>query len=363
MRFATVSVILAISMLCAAMASAFTVQATCTAPVRLTLPIATQTAPMVVLVKSDDGSWQPAQYELHDGRISFYLQPAELGIGQIMLLINPPADLDIHDTNPPQLIGLKAGDNPLPARLSINLGALKQAPSTIRAGFYDAENKMDPTSVLVTLNGVRLPGARLKVDTPHPQRAIATVDLGQIEYGLHRLTISMADTAPTANTTQVTIDFERADTSNFLRSPMEEIEMLASSYYPNYEALNALNDGFKKLTGAGCGNDVSWASADNSSDHWLEVTMAQEQTVSEVTVYWAYSGGVYFTSQKILIQVPDDGGWRNVYSSPQEGHSVGPCTSFSFEPVKTNRFRIYQPAGGGSASRPNLMWLAEVEAR
>jgi hypothetical protein len=347
---------------CNAAALATTVRAICTVPVQLSLPLATQSDTPQAFIRGDEGPWQPARYELDDGRIIFQLRPAQLG-GHIMLLINPPADLDIHDTNPPQLVGLKVDEKPLPAEKRVHLGASSDAPRQIRAGFADAENTLELASVLATLNGLRVPAERISVTSPDPGRATVTLELGHVEYGRHRAVISIADASPMANAAQVSVDFERADTTNFLLASIADIKMQASSHFPNYESLAALNDGFKELSGGSCGNDVSWASSEGPNDHWLEVTMPQERTVGEVTIYWAYAGATYHTSQSIMIQVPDDGAWRNVYTSPPEGHQPGPCTTFAFDPVKTDRFRIYQPAGGGGAGRPNLMWLAEVEAR
>ncbi len=363
MRVTIVFLALAISLMCGGVASAATVHVMATAPVQLALPLATQTTPIQTFVRANGGSWQTAEYERSEGRITFELRPSQLGGGRIMLLINPPADLDIHDATPPQLIGLKVDGKPLAAESSVNLGSMQQAPRAIRVGFADAENKLDPASVHATVNGRSLPDNSITLDIAHPRRATAAVELSHVEYGHHQVAISIADTAPSPNTAQVTVSFERIDTTNFIAAAVADIQMEASSSFPNYESLVALNDGFKQLTGAGCGNDVSWASAEEATDHWLEVTMPEAKTIKEVTVYWAYSGDTYFTSQKILIQVPDEGGWRNVSTPSPDGNPSGACTTFAFEPVKTDRFRIYQPKGGGSSSRPDLMWLAEIEAR
>jgi len=38
-------------------------------------------------------------------------------------------------------------------------------------------------------------------------------------------------------------------------------------------------------------------------------------------------------------------------------------TTARFDPVTTSKFRVFMPAGKGSATRPNLLWVAEVKAR
>jgi hypothetical protein len=135
------------------------------------------------------------------------------------------------------------------------------------------------------------------------------------------------------------------------------------SNYPNYPSIAPLTDGHKILSGAGAGNDVTWASAEHDGPHWIEVTMQEEKELSEVTIYWAYSGSTFHTSQKTMIQVPDGDGWKTIYESPDEGPGQQRSTTFTFDPVMTDRFRIVQPPGGGSPGRPDLMWVAEVEAR
>jgi hypothetical protein len=124
-----------------------------------------------------------------------------------------------------------------------------------------------------------------------------------------------------------------------------------------------LIDGFKMLDGSGAGNDVTWASAEVDGPHWIEITLPEPKPMTEVTVYWAYSGQTFHTSQHIQIQVADNDRWRRVADSgdqvlsPQRNHTL------RFDEVTTDRIRVYQPQKGGTVGRPDLMWVAEVEVR
>jgi len=345
------------------MACAATVRAITNVPAHITVPIVGQAEPLKIFIKAGDGQWQPAEYELKNDRIVFHLRPAELGSSDIMLLLNPPADLDIYDRNPPVLIGLKVDDRALPTKPSVHLGASNQAPQLIRVGVADSENALDLKSVEAKFDDLRVPDDAVVLQSAAPNKATISLQLRNVEYGRHRAMISVADASPQVNTLQVQVAFDRVDTTNFLLAALADVKMRTDSCFGGYESLVPLNDGFKDLNGIHCQNDVSWASVEAPGDHWVEVALPEPKTIKEVTVYWAYFGARYHTSQKVQIQVPDDGGWRTVYESPDEGHPESRCTTFAFPPVKTDKFRILQSSGGGPTNRPDIMWLAEIEAR
>jgi len=350
-------------MLCSMSAYAATVRAICNVPAHLVMPLVQQNDPFRVFIKAGKGQWQPAEYELQDGRIIFHLQPAKLGGSDIMLLLNPPQDLDIYDNNPPALTGLKVDARQLPTESVVHLGVANRAPRLIRIGAVDAENALDLTSVSAKLDELAVREKNIRIESTEPSKATVSVRLRNVEYGRHRAIVSIPDASPQVNALQVVVAFDYVDTTNFLLAALADVKMRTDSCFPNYEILEPLNDGFKDLTGVHCQNDVSWASAEGPGDHWVEVTLPEPKTIKEVTVYWAYYSGAYHTSQKIEIQVPEDAGWRSIYSSPKEGHPVSRCTTFRFTPVKMDKFRVFQHSGGGAAGRPDLMWLAEIEAR
>lgn len=321
------------------------------------------TAQPLALVRAGNHAWQPAKITTRDGHYIFNLSPAELGGNDILLLINPPAGLDISDVVPPAVTGLKVDGKPYPARPFTHLGIMPKAPHVILVGVADAANKLDTTSIEVTFNGDRLPKEAISVVPAGNNKATVSADLGDVEYGSHRAVISICDASPQRNVLKATVAFDRRSTTNYLNAGAYEVTLKTDSAYAGYESLASLTDGFIDLDGNHCQNDVSWASAEQPDDHWVEVTMDQPRTISEVSLYWAYLNTDYHTSQKILIQVPDGDSWKTVYSSPSGGMKIQKCSTLAFEPVKTQRFRVFQPAGGGSPTRTNLMWLAEIEAR
>lgn len=338
------------------------VRAVCRIPAEIALPCRGASETMRVFVRGNSG-WQPADYTMAGERVIFRLRPGELGSSEIRLLIDPPAWLDIDDITPPTLTGLKIDGQPLAAETTVHLGMGPDAPATIRLGARDAENRLDFDSVVATLDGVALPAGSITVEPGDDRSASVEVRLGKVEYGTHRAVVSIADASPQANRIEVAVLFSRVDMTNYLLPTLPGVKLTVSSSFPGYEDLTALNDGRKEFDGVHCQNDVSWASAEQPGPHWVEARFGQPRELKEVTVYWAFYGSTHHTSQKLRVQAPEGGGWRTVYTSPTEGHPVGPCTTFSFPVVTVDGFRIVQDDGGGAAGRPQLMWIAEVEAR
>ncbi len=331
-------------------------------PAEVSLPLAAAPEPPKVFIRGA-GDWQIAEYTRAGERIIFNLRPGELGSSEIRLLLNPPAELDIHDTTPPVLTGLKIDGKPMPAEAVIHLGMASTAPATVRLGVRDADNRLATDSVLARLDGRPLPAESITVEQTDERMAAIELQLGNVEYGSHRLTVSIADCSPQANTLEVSVFFSRVDMTNYLLPDLAGVQFAVSSSFSGYEDLTALNDGRKEFDGVHCQNDVSWASAEQPGPHWVEASFGRLRELGEVTIYWAYYASTYHTSQRLQVQVPEADGWRTVYTSPAEGHPVGPCTTLSFPPVSVDRFRIVQADGGGAAGRPRLMWIAEIEAR
>ena len=338
------------------------VRAVCRIPAEIALPCRGASETISVFVKGS-GGWQPADYTMAGETVIFRLRPGELGSSEMRLLIDPPAWLDIDDITPPTLTGLKIGGRPVAAEPTLHLGMAPDAPATIRMGARDAENRLALESAAATLDGVPLPAEGITVERIDDQSASVEVRLGTIEYGSHRVVVSIADASPQANSVEVTVLFDRVDMTNYLLPTLPGVKLAVSSSFAGYEDLTALNDGRREFDGIHCQNDVSWASAEQPGPHWVQASLGQPRELREVTVYWAFYGSTFHTSQSLQVQVPDGSGWRTVYTSPPDGHPVGPCTTFSFPPVTVDGFRIVQADGGGAAGRPQLMWISEVEAR
>lgn len=105
-------------------------------------------------------------------------------------------------------------------------------------------------------------------------------------------------------------------------------------------------------------DQAAWASGDAKKEHWVEMTFPREVTIRTVLLYWAIDGGNVWTSRDYSLQVPEDGGWREL--ATVKGQTQRDMSIHSFKPVTTNRIRLLQPAGGGPATRPNILWLREI---
>ncbi len=131
------------------------------------------------------------------------------------------------------------------------------------------------------------------------------------------------------------------------------------SAYSGYDA-EPINDGIIYPAEDAHWTDESWASADEEGPHWIELRFDEPRTIDRVVIYWSRDGGVARTSREVRLQVPDDGGWRDIATArPQRPASQ---TEIALDdPVTAGRFRIYQPPAMGPAGRPNIMWVREVE--
>ncbi len=333
---------------------------TASGPVSLSVPWTDSGKPQVWM-RGAKGPWQPAPFQQAEGKLIFELNPAALGGATVMLLIDPPPGMVLNDDTPPLLMGLKADGKPLPTASPVNLGVSKGAPRQILAALRDRENRVDPQSLKVLVDGDPLTGEALRVE---PQvgmlRVAATIP--DLEYGKHEIVLSARDTSPQANQLEVKLQLQRQDTSNVALASLGAT-VRVDSCFPDYESLTPLNDGNTTLSGVSCGNDVTWASAETESDHWVQVNLPKPTTIREVTIYWAAYTEVAHTPRYFEVQVPDGNNWVPVYKSPAAGEKAQPVTTARFEPRTVSSLRVFMPAGKGSEGRPKLLWIAEIQAR
>ena len=118
----------------------------------------------------------------------------------------------------------------------------------------------------------------------------------------------------------------------------------------------------------------SWASMDNTNDHWIQFAFDGEKSISKVVVHWANDNDTYYSPQKAIVQVWINGSWINVAtfsSAPAEEDgdylAFQQTTEFTFASVSTEKVRVLQPSGMGCTDkygdpvRVNIMWVSEVE--
>lgn len=132
------------------------------------------------------------------------------------------------------------------------------------------------------------------------------------------------------------------------------------SSFAGYSA-SAINDGRGCLWHPDEWAKVAWASAETEQPHWVELDFGREVSLSKVVIWWALDKGSFYTSRSYAIQTFLNGEWRDIIRCQTERDE--PFTVHAFEkPLRCQRLRILQPAGGGDVRLPNLMWIAEIEA-
>jgi hypothetical protein len=335
-----------------------------TSSLSLTLPVEEEKE-VQVLFKDETGQWQTADYRMDDGCVRIQIDVGRLAQGRTLLLINPPPTLEVNDTTPPQVRAVVVdGQARTPAGAAWDLGSLRAAPSRVVVQVEDGENALRLDSATFELDGQRFSAGsqRVQARAQGDKAAQWGFSLPRLSHGAHTLRFRVADGAPEANVLEQTMTFTFVDFSNRALATFHAA-LKVDSNFPSYPSLAALQDGFVDLDGISCGNDVSWASAETEEPHWVEIGLPEPQRLHEMTIYWAHASKVYRTSQRWEVQAPDGGGWRTVYRSPDPPIAPTKFTRCRFDPVVTDRLRLWQPARSGSEERPNLLWLGEIEVR
>lgn len=135
-------------------------------------------------------------------------------------------------------------------------------------------------------------------------------------------------------------------------------EPSADSLYGGYR-LDPINDGLQLHVGPDFTRRAT-VTSESAEPHWVQVAFPAERPISRVVVYWAVEAGYVYTSRRFDVRLMVDDAWQTV-AEVEESEAVAYST-VEFEPLQATAVRLHQPVGGGSAERPNLMWVGEVEA-
>lgn len=132
----------------------------------------------------------------------------------------------------------------------------------------------------------------------------------------------------------------------------------ADSSYSEYDPAVTI-DGVWETTGLHW-TRAAWASQDNAAKdgHWLEIKLPRAVSVSKAWIYWAIDNNHVFSSRAYDLEVWQEGKWQPVAQVRDNPPST--VSRHEWPPVTTDRLRIHQLQGGGTATRPNIMWIAEV---
>ena len=312
------------------------------------------------VIGSGEDEWRPLSTTSADGKVRFTVSPGSFSGDEVIVLLDPPADLDIDDHTPPVVRSVLLDGIALPLGEKPDDLVIKTTPKSIIWHVVDKANALDAASTRVRIDGITL--ARQHIHTePTPDGGLKiAVEPAALDYGRHRIALAIADTAPLRNICSRQVVFRLFDASNLLRPTDGKVDLKVDSHYPEYPSAAPLIDGVRKLPGSSAGNDVTWASAETAADHWIQVRLPHPVTVREATIHWARPA---VASRSVHIQIPAGDGWRTVADTPVGGYGTRETMTWRFAPVTTDCLRFFQPAGSGPASRPNLMWVTEVEAR
>ena len=106
-------------------------------------------------------------------------------------------------------------------------------------------------------------------------------------------------------------------------------------------------------------SESAWASAEvQGEDVWLAFEFKKPQQGGRLKITWATDQGKAQVSQRYQVQIKVNGVWQDVVDA------AGQQINVSMHPLPDTPYsgiRIHQPAGGGPTSRPNLMWIAQVQ--
>jgi hypothetical protein len=315
-----------------------------------------ETAVRRILVRQTDGSWQPLRFEQQGKTLHFRIDPDQTG-GRTQLLIDPPDDMVLDDRTAPRLGQFRVDGKPVQPVPIWTQPPGTPPPKRLEWRVTDPGSGIDRSALRVTLDGQPMPADRLAVTDRKDGLSLA-VDLAKLPLGRHELAATVIDRSLDRNSLDLQAKIDVFDPTNLLRADPGTAKVAVDSHYSNYPDVAPLIDGVRQLPGKSAGNDVTWASAEDGTPHWVELTLRQEATVREVAIYWARE---ISASRTIEIQVPDGDTWRTVGRA--DSLPAKQAVTVAFPPIKTKRFRVYQPANGGSEARPGLMWITEIEAR
>lgn len=106
-------------------------------------------------------------------------------------------------------------------------------------------------------------------------------------------------------------------------------------------------------------SESAWASAEDGEAPWLEIRFPAPVRAESLEIRWATEGGHFMTSRRYEITARRDGAWRSVADvNTEAADSERTHHALPDEPIEA--LRIEQPVDGGHATRPNLMWIAQL---
>ena len=108
----------------------------------------------------------------------------------------------------------------------------------------------------------------------------------------------------------------------------------------------------------------AWLSTDwSASPRWVELAFTSEVPVQTVAIFWGVEEGRPASSRTYAIQAWQTNAVTNAFMNIVEvkDNKLAAHSVHTFKAVTSKRFRVWQPVGGGSVTRTNGLWIAEIE--
>jgi endo-alpha-1,4-polygalactosaminidase (GH114 family) len=101
----------------------------------------------------------------------------------------------------------------------------------------------------------------------------------------------------------------------------------------------------------------SWASSEDGEPAWVEFTLPTAREGGILSIWWYDQAG---PSRRFSVEVRDDPSsqWQVVESLVD---NMSRNSKIQLPRERFRQIRVVQPPNGGSAGRPNLMWITKVE--
>jgi hypothetical protein len=120
-----------------------------------------------------------------------------------------------------------------------------------------------------------------------------------------------------------------------------------------------IEDGVISTTSGG--SAVTWASVEDTTPHWIELSFSSPQTLNTATINWAFSvpQNTFMTSQSVQVQYWNGSSYQTLATMTRTGDV--PSTTVIFPTTSISKLRFYQPSNQGNPLRPGLFWVTEVD--
>lgn len=136
------------------------------------------------------------------------------------------------------------------------------------------------------------------------------------------------------------------------------VRVTADSVFSGYST-SPLNDGVLETVGM-VWYEAAYASAETAEPHWVRYQFPSATTVRAITAHWNNEDGVVYASRRgeVWGRAPN-GDWQKL--GEYSGDSPAKFAKVAFDPIAVDAIEWRQPPSGGSAARPDILWLVELE--